>query len=178
MLHFDTDMDSSAKASISSTNEIKLLCRLSLVCAHLIEGKVFLIPSGPSVCGRTRPLWFEILVGIFRRKPCDVWSSTYVNSYCILDITRGSERELFVSEWKVIPAMNSLCFHTGVSLNPIIVYCANQQEMDRWFGLLKENIEANGGNAVAPENYTRVKVSSHKRTVTFGPDGKCNGVLY
>uniref|UniRef100_A0A3Q2YMV0 Pleckstrin homology domain containing, family N member 1 n=1 Tax=Hippocampus comes TaxID=109280 RepID=A0A3Q2YMV0_HIPCM len=50
----------------------------------------------------------------------------------------------------------------GVSLNPIIVYCANQQEMDRWFGLLKENIEANGGNAVAPENYTRVKQNQEK----------------
>lgn len=47
----------------------------------------------------------------------------------------------------------------GVSLNPIIVYCANQEEMDLWFGLLKENIEANGGTAIAPENYTRVKVS-------------------
>lgn len=47
----------------------------------------------------------------------------------------------------------------GVSLNPIIVYCANQEEMDLWFGLLKENIEANGGTATAPENYTRVKVS-------------------
>ncbi|KAM6982464.1 uncharacterized protein plekhn1 isoform 2-T2 [Tautogolabrus adspersus] len=45
----------------------------------------------------------------------------------------------------------------GVSLNPIIVYCANQEEMDLWFGLLKENIEANGGTAIAPENYTRVK---------------------
>lgn len=53
----------------------------------------------------------------------------------------------------------------GVSLNPIIVYCANQKEMDLWFGLLKENIEANGGTAIAPENYTRVKVSS---TTLFG----------
>ncbi|KAF3696778.1 Pleckstrin -like proteiny domain-containing family N member 1 [Channa argus] len=43
----------------------------------------------------------------------------------------------------------------GVSLNPIIVYCANQEELDLWFGLLKENIEANGGTAIAPENYTR-----------------------
>uniref|UniRef100_A0A3Q1CLN9 PH domain-containing protein n=1 Tax=Amphiprion ocellaris TaxID=80972 RepID=A0A3Q1CLN9_AMPOC len=47
----------------------------------------------------------------------------------------------------------------GVSLNPIIVYCANQEEMDLWFGLLKENIEANGGTAIAPENYTRVKLN-------------------
>lgn len=48
----------------------------------------------------------------------------------------------------------------GVSLNPIIVYCSSQEEMDLWFGLLKENIEANGGTAIAPENYTRVKVGS------------------
>lgn len=47
----------------------------------------------------------------------------------------------------------------GVSLNPIIVYCANQEEMDLWFGLLKENIEANGGTATQQESYTRVKVS-------------------
>uniref|UniRef100_A0A8C6UAT8 Pleckstrin homology domain containing, family N member 1 n=1 Tax=Neogobius melanostomus TaxID=47308 RepID=A0A8C6UAT8_9GOBI len=47
----------------------------------------------------------------------------------------------------------------GVSLNPIIVYCANQQEMDLWFGLLKENIEANGGTATAPETFTRLKVT-------------------
>ncbi|XP_028265745.1 probable pleckstrin homology domain-containing family N member 1 isoform X2 [Parambassis ranga] len=47
----------------------------------------------------------------------------------------------------------------GVSLNPIIVYCANQEEMDLWFGLLKENIEANGGTAIAPEIYTRVKLN-------------------
>ncbi|XP_041655608.1 probable pleckstrin homology domain-containing family N member 1 isoform X2 [Cheilinus undulatus] len=47
----------------------------------------------------------------------------------------------------------------GVSLNPIIVYCANQEEMDLWFGLLKENIEANGGTAIAPESYTRVKIN-------------------
>ncbi|XP_054654270.1 probable pleckstrin homology domain-containing family N member 1 isoform X2 [Dunckerocampus dactyliophorus] len=51
----------------------------------------------------------------------------------------------------------------GVSLNPIIVYCANQQEMDQWFGLLKENIEANGGTAFAAENCTRVKKSAVSR---------------
>ncbi|XP_076019597.1 uncharacterized protein plekhn1 isoform X2 [Genypterus blacodes] len=50
----------------------------------------------------------------------------------------------------------------GVSLNPIIVYCANQKEMDLWFGLLKENIEANGGTAVAPESYTRVKLNQEE----------------
>lgn len=48
----------------------------------------------------------------------------------------------------------------GVSLNSIIVYCANQKDMDLWFSLLKENIEANGGTAIAPENYTRVRVSA------------------
>ncbi|KAM7404573.1 hypothetical protein PAMP_011910 [Pampus punctatissimus] len=51
---------------------------------------------------------------------------------------------------------------SGVSLNPIIVYCANQEEMDLWFGLLKENIEANGGTAIATENFTRVKLNQHK----------------
>ncbi|XP_074538034.1 uncharacterized protein plekhn1 isoform X2 [Halichoeres trimaculatus] len=55
----------------------------------------------------------------------------------------------------------------GVSLNPIIVYCANQEEMDLWFGLLKENIEANGGTAIAPENYTRVKVNQKE-----APEGR------
>ncbi|KAL6119802.1 plekhn1 [Pungitius sinensis] len=49
----------------------------------------------------------------------------------------------------------------GVSLNPIIVYCSNQEEMDLWFGLLKENIEANGGTAIVHENYTRVKLKQH-----------------
>ncbi|XP_061910259.1 probable pleckstrin homology domain-containing family N member 1 isoform X1 [Entelurus aequoreus] len=53
----------------------------------------------------------------------------------------------------------------GVSLNPIIVYCANQQELDQWFGLLKENIEANGGTAFAPENFTRVKLNQQKSPV-------------
>ncbi|XP_063741535.1 pleckstrin homology domain-containing family N member 1 isoform X2 [Eleginops maclovinus] len=50
----------------------------------------------------------------------------------------------------------------GVSLNPIIVYCANQEEMDLWFGLLKQNIEANGGTAIAPENYTRVRLNQNE----------------
>lgn len=59
------------------------------------------------------------------------------------------------------PFLNMLPLHSaGVSLNPIIVYCANQVEMDLWLGLLKENIEANGGTAMAPGNYSRVKVSS------------------
>ncbi|XP_068604264.1 probable pleckstrin homology domain-containing family N member 1 [Brachionichthys hirsutus] len=50
----------------------------------------------------------------------------------------------------------------GVSLNPIVVYCPNQENMDLWFGLLKENIEANGGTAFAPQNYSRVKVNQSK----------------
>ncbi|XP_016114556.1 pleckstrin homology domain-containing family N member 1-like [Sinocyclocheilus grahami] len=46
----------------------------------------------------------------------------------------------------------------GVSLNPIIVYCSTEEEMNNWFGLLKEQIEANGGTAITPETYTRIKV--------------------
>ncbi|TSN03431.1 Pleckstrin homology domain-containing family N member 1 [Bagarius yarrelli] len=48
----------------------------------------------------------------------------------------------------------------GVSLNPIIVYCSNQEDMDNWFELLKENIEANGGTAIKPDTYSRVKVQN------------------
>ncbi|KAM9786266.1 uncharacterized protein plekhn1 [Neosynchiropus ocellatus] len=55
----------------------------------------------------------------------------------------------------------------GVSLNPIIVYYSTQEEMDLWFGLLKENIEANGGTAIAPENFTRVKVNQQR-----SPEGR------
>uniref|UniRef100_A0A672ZXJ9 PH domain-containing protein n=1 Tax=Sphaeramia orbicularis TaxID=375764 RepID=A0A672ZXJ9_9TELE len=62
----------------------------------------------------------------------------------------------------------------GVSLNPIIVYCASQEEMDMWFGLLKENIEANGGTAIAPENYTRVKV--HKDETLEGREELRNSI--
>lgn len=65
----------------------------------------------------------------------------------------------------------------GVSLNPIIVYFANQEEMDMWFGLLRENIEANGGNATSPENYTRVRVSSSASPVVFWPLYVCVCVL-
>ncbi|KAG5835632.1 hypothetical protein ANANG_G00246080 [Anguilla anguilla] len=47
----------------------------------------------------------------------------------------------------------------GVSLNPIIVYCADQEELDAWFGLLKEHVEANGGVVASDETnaYTRLK---------------------
>lgn len=53
----------------------------------------------------------------------------------------------------------------GVSLNPIIVYCSNQEDMDNWFGLLKEHIEANGGTAIKPDTYSRVRVWSYQYSV-------------
>uniref|UniRef100_A0A8C1ULR7 Pleckstrin homology domain containing, family N member 1 n=1 Tax=Cyprinus carpio TaxID=7962 RepID=A0A8C1ULR7_CYPCA len=52
----------------------------------------------------------------------------------------------------------------GVSLNPIIVYCSTEEEMNNWFGLLKEQIEANGGSAIVPETYTRIKVQCSEET--------------
>uniref|UniRef100_A0A8C1G849 Pleckstrin homology domain-containing family N member 1-like n=1 Tax=Cyprinus carpio TaxID=7962 RepID=A0A8C1G849_CYPCA len=52
----------------------------------------------------------------------------------------------------------------GVSLNPIIVYCSTEEEMNNWFGLLKEQIEANGGSAIVPETYTRIKVQRSEET--------------
>ncbi|KAB5546239.1 hypothetical protein PHYPO_G00069760 [Pangasianodon hypophthalmus] len=52
----------------------------------------------------------------------------------------------------------------GVSLNPIIVYCSNQKDMDNWFGLLKEHIEANGGTAITPDTYSRVKVQNTEQS--------------
>lgn len=66
-------------------------------------------------------------------------------------------------------------YPAGVSLTSIIVYCANQDELDLWFGLLKENIEANGGTATATENYTRVKVSCPKlfNAALFDHTWKC-----
>ncbi|XP_019906971.1 pleckstrin homology domain-containing family N member 1 isoform X2 [Esox lucius] len=46
----------------------------------------------------------------------------------------------------------------GVSLNPIVVYCSNQKEMDLWFGLLKEHIEINGGTPITSmEAFARLK---------------------
>ncbi|KAJ8360768.1 hypothetical protein SKAU_G00172930 [Synaphobranchus kaupii] len=47
----------------------------------------------------------------------------------------------------------------GVSLNPIVVYCSGQEELDTWFGLLKEHVEANGGTVTSPETdaYTRLE---------------------
>ncbi|GAA6107276.1 probable pleckstrin homology domain-containing family N member 1 [Tachysurus ichikawai] len=48
----------------------------------------------------------------------------------------------------------------GVSLNPIIVYCSNQEDMDNWFGLLQEHIEANGGTPIIPDTHSRVKVQN------------------
>ncbi|KAI5095668.1 pleckstrin-like domain-containing family N member 1 [Silurus meridionalis] len=52
----------------------------------------------------------------------------------------------------------------GVSLNPIIVYCSNQEDMDNWFGLLKDNIEANGGTVITPDTYSRVKVQNTEQS--------------
>ncbi|XP_052396092.1 probable pleckstrin homology domain-containing family N member 1 [Carassius gibelio] len=52
----------------------------------------------------------------------------------------------------------------GVSLNPIIVYCSTEEEMNNWFGLLTEQIEANGGTAITPETYTRIKVQYSEET--------------
>ncbi|KAJ8259668.1 hypothetical protein GJAV_G00172080 [Gymnothorax javanicus] len=50
---------------------------------------------------------------------------------------------------------NNFAFQiNGVSLNPIIVYCSGQEELDTWFSLLKEHVEANGGTVVAPGNNT------------------------
>ncbi|XP_062871842.1 pleckstrin homology domain-containing family N member 1 [Trichomycterus rosablanca] len=52
----------------------------------------------------------------------------------------------------------------GVGLNPIIVYCSNQEDMDNWFGLLKQEIEANGGTAIAPETYARIRVQNSEQS--------------
>ncbi|KAA0707078.1 Pleckstrin -like proteiny domain-containing family N member 1 [Triplophysa tibetana] len=52
----------------------------------------------------------------------------------------------------------------GVSLNPIIVYCSKEEELNNWFGLLKEQIQANGGNPIEPERYTRIKVQCSEET--------------
>ncbi|KAG9353154.1 hypothetical protein JZ751_017730 [Albula glossodonta] len=47
----------------------------------------------------------------------------------------------------------------GVSLNPIIVFCSSQEELDTWFSLLKEHVEANGGTVISSETnaYARLK---------------------
>ncbi|TRY96612.1 hypothetical protein DNTS_024244 [Danionella cerebrum] len=63
----------------------------------------------------------------------------------------------------------------GVSLNPIIVYCLTEEEMNNWFGLLKEQIEANGGSAIAPETYTRIKVPCSEVT-TVGREELRNSI--
>ncbi|KAK7132285.1 hypothetical protein R3I93_018742 [Phoxinus phoxinus] len=63
----------------------------------------------------------------------------------------------------------------GVSLNPIIVYCSTEEEMNNWFGLLKEQIEANGGNAIEPETYTRLKAQCSEET-TVGKEELRNSI--
>ncbi|KAJ8395198.1 hypothetical protein AAFF_G00036540 [Aldrovandia affinis] len=47
----------------------------------------------------------------------------------------------------------------GVSLNPIVVLCSGQGELDTWMGHLREHVEANGGTVVSSQNraYTRIK---------------------
>uniref|UniRef100_A0A671MFQ9 Pleckstrin homology domain-containing family N member 1-like n=1 Tax=Sinocyclocheilus anshuiensis TaxID=1608454 RepID=A0A671MFQ9_9TELE len=55
----------------------------------------------------------------------------------------------------------------GVSLNPIIVYCSTEEEMNNWFGLLKEQIEANGGSAIVPDTYTRIKEQYDRLLVLY-----------
>ncbi|XP_051517265.1 probable pleckstrin homology domain-containing family N member 1 [Myxocyprinus asiaticus] len=63
----------------------------------------------------------------------------------------------------------------GVSLNPIIVYCLTEEEMNNWFGLLKEQIEANGGSAFTQETYTRIKVQCLEET-TVGKEELRNSI--
>ncbi|XP_065141921.1 uncharacterized protein plekhn1 [Paramisgurnus dabryanus] len=63
----------------------------------------------------------------------------------------------------------------GVSLNPIIVYCSTEEEMNNWFGLLKEQIEENGGNAIVEERYTRIKVQCSEET-TIGKEELRNSI--
>ncbi|XP_048878763.1 probable pleckstrin homology domain-containing family N member 1 isoform X2 [Brienomyrus brachyistius] len=49
---------------------------------------------------------------------------------------------------------------SGVGLNPIIVYCCSQEELETWFGYLKEHVEGNGGTVTEEEEaktFTRVK---------------------
>ncbi|MBN3307335.1 PKHN1 protein, partial [Amia calva] len=38
----------------------------------------------------------------------------------------------------------------GVSLNPIIVYCASEGDLDIWFGHLSNQVEINGGTVASP----------------------------
>nr|XP_006642166.1 PREDICTED: pleckstrin homology domain-containing family N member 1 [Lepisosteus oculatus] len=39
----------------------------------------------------------------------------------------------------------------GVGLNPIIVYCAGEAELETWFGQIKEQVELNGGTVASPK---------------------------
>ncbi|KAI1892627.1 hypothetical protein AGOR_G00135520 [Albula goreensis] len=47
----------------------------------------------------------------------------------------------------------------GVSLNPIVVFCSSQRELDTWMAHLREHVEANGGTMTTSEisTYTRFK---------------------
>uniref|UniRef100_A0A8C9RHS4 Pleckstrin homology domain containing, family N member 1 n=1 Tax=Scleropages formosus TaxID=113540 RepID=A0A8C9RHS4_SCLFO len=53
----------------------------------------------------------------------------------------------------------------GVGLNPIIVYCSNQEELDTWFGHLKEQVEANGGTVITPKSRTYASVKNPEEAV-------------
>lgn len=46
--------------------------------------------------------------------------------------------------------------------------------MDNWLGLLKEHIEANGGTAISPGTYSRVKVQSYQMFSAFPSDNHLN----
>ncbi|KAL4658500.1 pleckstrin homology domain-containing family N member 1-like isoform X2 [Arapaima gigas] len=53
----------------------------------------------------------------------------------------------------------------GVGLNPIIVYCSSQEELDTWFGHLKEQVEANGGTVTTAESRTCTRVKNPEEVV-------------
>ncbi|XP_036388290.1 pleckstrin homology domain-containing family N member 1-like isoform X1 [Megalops cyprinoides] len=56
--------------------------------------------------------------------------------------------------------LNPFAFQiNGVSLNPIVVLCSSQVELDTWMHHLTEHVEANGGSVVTSDTlaYTRIK---------------------
>ncbi|KAI1890816.1 hypothetical protein AGOR_G00157510 [Albula goreensis] len=48
----------------------------------------------------------------------------------------------------------------GVSLNPIIVFCSSQEELDTWFSLLKEHVEGNGGTVISSETNAHARLKN------------------
>lgn len=144
------------------------LCWLSVVCVGLTKGESSSFHAAPAQSSWIIRLWGDMCVP----KASSLWeytiTHTKIQPYLNIKASRAF-RGWDVNHWSRwpswpqwhLPFLNLWpLIRAGVSLNPIIVYCANQQEMDLWFGLLKENIEANGGTAIAPENFTRVKVST------------------